>query len=197
MKNTFLITITFFIFIFSTAYQTEAEALETKVNDLTNLPTYVDWPKQAFDSTFADFVFGVVGDEDFAKKLDDIEKGKWLDGHPVSIHHFKTFSTDRVKALKGCHILFISSSQKENLDVVLQSLVGKPILIVSDMEHFADQGGMVEFDLRGDKVNLLINPESARKAHLHISSRLLQISTIVKSNNKKPKSFPAFLDKNP
>src|SRR5580693_9204026 len=109
-------------------------------NYFLSLPQYVDWPATAFGKVFSPFVFGVLGDGDFAKTLTQKEKGVWLNGHPVSVLPFPTFDPQKAGDLRQCQILFISASQKGSLKEILKALQGAPVLTVSDLGHFPSDG---------------------------------------------------------
>lgn len=51
---------------------------------------------------------------------------------------------------------------------------------VSDIEGFAKKGGVIGFVTRYNKIILQINPSTAKKSSLKISSRLLELVEIVK-----------------
>jgi hypothetical protein len=53
-----------------------------------------------------------------------------------------------------------------------------PILTVSDIEDFTDRGGVVAFYLDRKKVRFAVNPTSARRRGLKLSSQLLRLGRI-------------------
>ena len=83
--------------------------------------------------------------------------------------------------LGSCHILFISRSAKGSLPEVLAAVGRRSVLTVSDMEAFARAGGIIGFVLQAGKIRFEINHEAARRANLTVSSRLLQLASIVAS----------------
>ena len=60
---------------------------------------------------------------------------------PVVIRHIST-----KEELPGCHLLFISPSEKNRLPEILETLKGTSVLTVGEMDGFPEQGGMVNFD---------------------------------------------------
>lgn len=75
--------------------------------------------------------------------------------------------------------LFIDKSMKEGLAKVLLFAEGKPLLTISDIPGFAEQGGMIELRREENRVVFRINIESVRKSGLYISAQLLQLAEIV------------------
>ncbi|HVS75725.1 MAG TPA: YfiR family protein, partial [Steroidobacteraceae bacterium] len=73
-----------------------------------------------------------------------------------------------------CHILYISSSEAQQLPQILSALQGRYVLTVSDLDHFARRGGMIRFVLLDHHVRLRINAQAARAAGLTLSSKLLR-----------------------
>jgi hypothetical protein len=149
-----------------------------KENYFLSLPQYVDWPARAFGRVFSPFVFGVLGDGDFAKTLARKEKGAWLNGHPVSVRPFQTFDPKNAGDLRQCQLLFISGSQKGSLREILKALQGAPVLTVSDLVLFPSEGGMIAFAGKGGRVLLTINLAAVQKAGINLSSRLLQVASL-------------------
>lgn len=76
----------------------------------------------------------------------------------------------------NCHIVFISTSERNRLPEILLSLKGTSVLTVGEMNHFAVSGGMINFVRKGNKIRFQINREEATKAGLKISSKLLSLA---------------------
>lgn len=76
-------------------------------------------------------------------------------------------------------VLFIDRSEKMELARILHALNGKAILTISDIDGFAESGGMIELRREKDRVMFRINLEAVRKSGLYISAQLLQLGEIV------------------
>ena len=83
---------------------------------------------------------------------------------------------------RGCNILFVSRDGQADVDAVLSSLAGTPVLLVGEQDHFAREGGMINFVEVDQKVRFEINEAAAKKAGLKISSQLLKLATIVEGS---------------
>lgn len=91
------------------------------------------------------------------------------------------------KALQGgadmteCQFVFIGRSEAGRLESLLRRLQGKRLVTVSDIEGFADAGGMVEFALRhgGSGIQILINRKAAQKQGIEFNAQLLRLAKIV------------------
>jgi hypothetical protein len=79
-----------------------------------------------------------------------------------------------VEEIDSCHILFISPSKANELNQILASLKGKPVLTVGETEGFATGGGMIRFLTDQNKIRLRINKDAVTAARLQMSSKLLK-----------------------
>ena len=144
---------------------------QVKAAFLRDFTLFTDWPTNAFASTNAPIVIGIVGADPFGKTLDDLVKDDSVRGHPLVIKRLNS-SDD----LKGCQVLFICRNEKEQMSALLQKLKGSPVLTVGDNHGFAEQGGMVNFVLVEEKVKFEINPAVTKQAGLQISAKALRLA---------------------
>ncbi len=77
-----------------------------------------------------------------------------------------------------CHILFISTSEQQNLESLLPSLQQKSILTVSEIEDFVHEGGFIEFYTVRSKIRLKINRDALESAGLKADGTLLNLANI-------------------
>jgi hypothetical protein len=64
---------------------------------------------------------------------------------------------------------------------LLRRIQGRRLVTVSDIEGFAQSGGIVEFSLRSDGsgVLILINRKAAQKQGIEFNAQLLRLARIV------------------
>jgi hypothetical protein len=141
---------------------------------LYNLASFVDWPPGVFERPESPFVIGVLGDDPFGAVLDDVVANEYVGKHPFEVRRFR-----RADEVAGCHVLFISDSEKRRLRDILSRLRGRPILTVADQAGFAEAGGMVGFGAREGHLHLFVNPNAVRAVRLSVSSKLLELAQIV------------------
>ncbi len=79
-------------------------------------------------------------------------------------------------ASQHCHILFISDSEAGKLGEILASLKNQPVLTVSDMDNFAEKGGMIGFVVSDNKIKLVVNTKSVAAAGMRVDAQLLEIA---------------------
>jgi hypothetical protein len=148
-----------------------------KAGFIYNFAKLVEWPANAFPQPDSPIVIGILGNDPFGTTLDRIVADKKISGRVISVKRVK-WSKD-FKELKDCNILFISSSEKEHVDSVVEAMKGLPILTIGDAPGFAKRGGIINFTLEDNKVRFEVNVEAAKHADLTISSRLLTLAKIV------------------
>lgn len=134
---------------------------------------FIEWPVDAFDDPNDPIVVCVLGDDPFGPFLDALNQ-KTSQARPLQVRR-----VPRVKDAGGCHVLFISASERARLTAVLASLANRRVLTVSDIEGFAGAGGIVEFVPVENKIRFGINLEAAKKSGLRISSKLLSLAMLV------------------
>jgi uncharacterized protein DUF4154 len=152
---------------------------QVKAAYLFNFLKFVEWPEDAFSDALAPFVIGVVGEDPFGNSLPQVVIGKTVQGRDLVIRVFHAGED-----LRSAHILFISASEKKRLPVILSPLRGSSVLTVADMEGFAESGGMIQFVSENNRVRFAINADSARRARLRISSKLLSLAIPLQGNVK-------------
>ena len=150
---------------------------QVKAAFLYNFTKFTEWPTSAFAVSNAPLVIGIIGEDPFGKTMDDAVHGETVRNHPLVVKRLRADED-----LRNCHVLFISHSEKDRLPAVLSQLKGRPVLTVSDVSDFSEQGGMVNFLLVQKAVKLEINQATAEQAGLQISAKLLKLARIVKSN---------------
>jgi hypothetical protein len=148
-----------------------------KAGFIYNFAKLVEWPTTAFSQQDSPIVIGILGDDPFGGTLDRIVADKKVNGRGFVIKRLR-WGKD-LKDLKDCKILFISSSEREHIDSVVDTMKWLPILTIGDAPGFAKRGGIVNFTVEDNKVRFEVNVEAAKRADLTISSRLLTLARIV------------------
>lgn len=146
-------------------YQLKAEFLE-------RFTRFIEWPSLAGDS--GPFLIGVVGRNPFGAHLEQIAASRRVKGRRVEVVYF-----DDAAKIADCHVLFISSSEKERLQSILSLTRSKPILTVSDTSGFASAGVLINFYAAGESVRFEINEAAVERSGLRVSSKLFKLARLV------------------
>ena len=142
---------------------------QVKAAFLYNFVKFVEWPVEAFSDSSAPIVIGVVGDDPLGNKIDQMINGKIANGRPLVLKRFRN-----LKVLTFCHIVFICSSEKNNLRQTLAA-AGVGVLTVGETERFTQIGEIINFTIVDSKVRFEINQVAAERAGLKISAKLLNL----------------------
>ena len=149
---------------------------QVKAAYLYNFTRFVEWPAHAHTANNSKIAICLLGDDPFGPALDSIA-GKAVKDSNLKIRRHKT-----VAELDGCQVVFISDSEQGHLDQILRELRNRPVLTVGESENFNRLGGVVQFTLEKNKVHFNIDPDAAERAQLTISSKLLNLATIVRES---------------
>ena len=177
--SAFRVAIVMLVLFGSTRGLAQDRSFQLKAAFLANFAQYVEWPKEAFASDDAPFVFGVLGSNPFGSVLSDLVAGETINGRKAVVQNYK--SADEIR---DCHVLFISDSEQFRLPSVLRTLKGRNILTVSDLDGFTTSGGMIRF-VTQSRIRFRINLAAARDANLTVSSKLLRLADEVETVKAK------------
>ncbi len=132
------------------------------------------FPTRAQTSKEYQITIGVLGDDPFGPVLDQTVEGETINHRKLIIQR-----SQRAADLKGCHLVFISKSEKSRLADIFDSLGSASVLTVSETENFARRGGIINFYLDGNKVRFEINADAAQRKGIKISSQLLKLGRVI------------------
>lgn len=142
---------------------------------LYNFTNFVSWPDSALPKDAQSIKVCVLGKSPLGALLEPISHMK-SQGKAITIENIEDI---RALEKKGCQILFISASEQGAVAALLRKTAPMHILTVSDMEGFAEYGGIIGFVLKEGRVRLEVNLSAARQADLTISAKLLEIATVL------------------
>ena len=145
-----------------------------KVAYVFNLTKYVEWPHDG-----KQLVVGFVGEGPMGEALE-----KMLNGKMSGTMAIRVINSPGDNVLEQCDILYVVYSSPTNVRAALDRVRGKSILTVGDTDSFAKAGGMVGLVRSGEQVQLQVNLDAVQEAHLRISSRVLDLATIVHATAK-------------
>jgi hypothetical protein len=137
---------------------------------LYNFGKFVNWPAEPPAAPFSICVLG----DDFAKTLDSLIANESIQGRKIAARRLSSVAdADR------CQILFLGVSEESRLTKDMAALKGKPILTVSSLPRFLDEGGNIQFLMQNNRVRFAINLAAAEKSGLTLSSELLKVAVSV------------------
>lgn len=164
---------------FAAAQAESAGEYELKAAILYNLTRFVEWPPTAYANPQAPTILCILGRDPFGESLSTIVAKQAPNSRPVQIHHVRSD-----KEVGGCHVLYISSSERKQVSQILSTAAGSNVLTVGEIGQFAARGGMIQFGLEEKEVRFDVNLDAALRAGLKISSRLLVLARVVKQPSR-------------
>jgi hypothetical protein len=173
-----LLVALFFILPGTIAAQ-QATEYQVKAAYLFNFAKFVKWPPASAEASGeGTFDICVIGHDPFGGALEAIAGGEKINGKAVTTKHVSS-----PKEAVGCRIIFVSSSEDARVKRLLSDLDKGAVLTVSDMPHFLEKGGMIQFVPQGNRVRFEVNLTAAEKAGLTVSSELLKVATNVRKES--------------
>lgn len=151
------------------AQSTRASETEIEAAYLYNFGKFVNWPVQP-----EPFEICVLGKDPFGKVLDATVSGESIGPSRVVVSRIAS-----AREAMGCQVLFISNREEGHLKTILTAVRNAEVLTVSDMPHFAERGGMIEFVQREGRVRFEVNLEAVQESKLMLSSELLKVAVKV------------------
>ncbi len=147
---------------------------QVKAAYVYNFSKFVEWPAQAFAGPAAPIRLCVLNDQAFESELNTLSRqdGRRSRRDGGAGAKRKTVPARAKSCLSTRHK--ISSPAKSSM-----LLRGTSVLTVGESERFVEKGGIINFVLQDDRVQLQVNHKAATQAGLHISSRLLGVAKLV------------------
>jgi hypothetical protein len=175
-RLTILIALTVVFFLPGRATAQELNEYEVKAAFLYNFAKFVEWPSKFSADPNAPMIIGILGRDPFGGEIDRAIERKSVNGHPLTIKRFSTLD-----GYQSCHILFVSSSERNNVPRILAAVANSSVLTVSETNRFAQVGGIINFITIENRIRFEINQAAAARAGLKISSKLLSLGRVVKT----------------
>ncbi len=164
------------------ASATTAREYQIKAAFLYNFVNFITWPEASFSSPEEPYTLCVLGEDPFGVLLDITTENVTAKNRSLAVVRFA-----QIEDLEHhrCHILFISHSEQEHLDALIETLHQQAILTVTEMEHAVHDGVMIEFYTVRKKIRLKINREELENTGLKADGNLLNLANICDSKGCK------------
>jgi len=155
----------------------QVDEYQVKAAFLYNFAKFVKWPERTFSTLHDPITICLIGDTVLRRVLEDTIAGKEIDGRRLVV---KTISD--MQQVNVCQILFVSGAEQPHVLAILAGCKTRSVLTVGETESFAAQGGVINFRVEDGKVRFEINIGAADEQRLQISSKLLSLARLVKTN---------------
>jgi hypothetical protein len=151
----------------------EPDLAKFKSMFVLNFIRYVDWSEEAKKG---DFVIAIVNQREVAKHLKELSATKKFGFQDIVIKEFNS-----IEELTSCQVVFIGSSiNLGKSKAVLEEKI-KPLktLVVTEREGSTNNGSMINFVVRDDKLKFEINQKNIEANNIIISSALTKMSNAI------------------
>lgn len=149
--------------------------LQVKSAYLYNFTKFIYWNPNPDTTSSKSFTIGLVQADEIANLLEEYTNSG-LSQSNIQIRKLDSIDSDYT----GCQLIYIDSSQKNQVPYLLETLKGMKVLTVSDILDFAKEGGMIGFALEKGKIRIEMNLSEITKAGLKVSAKLIEVSRIIK-----------------
>jgi hypothetical protein len=137
------------------------------------LAKFVEWPDASFAHAGSTLRLCMIGTTPLVDALRAAE-GRSVHGHPITVGQ-----VDDPGRVDGCHVVYIANDQQHQLPALLARFGGRPVLSISEIDGFADHGGVIGLVRRGTRLGFQVNLGNARRAGLVVSAPLLELAEVV------------------
>jgi hypothetical protein len=161
----------------SPAFGQDVTELSLKAAFIHNFLKFTEWPIDVLPAA-APLVACVLGNAPLGDVLGNYVSDRNIGGHAVVVSQVAV--TAAIPRL--CHVLYVSGITTSQAAQVAASLNGASVLTLSDVDGFAQVGGVAQLYVEGGRIRFRINLDTARRDRLQFSSKLLALATLVKDN---------------
>lgn len=146
---------------------------EIKAAFVYNFAKFTEWPEYAFYDADTPLRVCALGHDPIRPGLEA------LAGKSVQLRQIAISVLGRIEESNSCHLIFVSKSEADELPEIMEYLSHRPILTVSDIDGFADAGGMIALKTVDNKIRFTVNILATRTGGLSLSPQVLRLADIV------------------
>lgn len=133
----------------------------------------VDWPPK---DKKGDFTIAVLGNQMFYEQLKSAYTGKNIGSQKISVIFYKNISE-----VKTPHLLYVSPYNKKTATALAKKLKNDKTLIIGEDKGLLNNGVIINFVAKNNKLAFEISQLNAKKKELIISQTLAKLAIVVVS----------------
>jgi len=147
-----------------------------KAGFIYNFTRFIKWPPQSTSHEKNNkYNICVVGNNPFGSILQRLEEKHRFKEHPLEIRLDVSRSDFR-----GCQILFVSFSERFNIERIVEQTKDSSVLTVGDTDGFAERGIDINLLVVKNRVKLEISKQCLDAKGFKVSSELLDLAAIIR-----------------
>jgi hypothetical protein len=173
------VKLTLYIFVLSlfslTTVHSQSSAAKAN-NKIKGIYVYqfaknVDWPQKHKTGNFS---IGILGDKAFYEQIKQSYTGKLIGGQKIEVIFYKT-----IDEVKNPHLLYVSPYNKQTAIALAKKLKKDKTLIIGEEKGLLNDGIIINFLAKDNKLAFEISKSNARKKELIISQTLTRLAVDV------------------
>lgn len=137
--------------------------------------SFVEWPAGTFLSAQAPFIIGVYGDDAVAAELEQITRGRDVEGRPVEVQRVRSPEDAR-----GVHLLYAGGARESRARELLESVRG-PVVTVADAPLGGRAAPVLYFSEEQGRVRFGASMPAAQTRGVRLSAKLLAVAQHVEA----------------
>ncbi len=167
--NPTIVLLILMVFSFSGAF---AQKEKFQSIFIYNFTKYIKWP-DSYNS--GNFEITVLGNSSIFESLKQMAAQK-AQTNGKAIHVKKA---NDMSEIGDAHVLFISENQLTQMDQIISSTSGKPILIITEKPGMGVRGATINFIEKDSKIKFELNQDNAESRGLKVSSSLAGLAILI------------------
>ena len=190
----------------------QEKLVRLKAAFIYNLMKFTKWPDTAFTDEQAPIVVGAIGESPVIEVFEAAVAKRTVGGRAIAVRHviypsspaatapdrqqrmleYQQATAQIGRKLADCHVVYVSPSARPQWDEMRKAMRGRGVLTISDSPAFADEFGMVEITLNedGTRLAMRINMVAVEQTELRISSQVMNLATVVRSDDPDRPASP-------
>lgn len=142
---------------------------------LYNFSKFVGWPKRVQSSADRSFVVAIVGNDPFALVVERELAGKNIGGRPILVQR-----SEQLSEVLDARVVYCSPDDLRDLSSTRRARLRRNgVLTIGDGREFVSAGGVLSWEIPGEKLEFVVNLGASREAGLEIRSNLLGLAVAV------------------
>jgi hypothetical protein len=155
------------------AKKSPLDEYQVKAAFLYRLPSFIEWPDEAWPADGDPFYACVLGRDPFGEYIDHFD-GKQVRGRRFTVRRLESLAPRNT-----CHLIFVSRDESEKLRAESRDTSRRFALTVGEGREFAARGGIISFVVANKRVGLTVNLSASNSAGLRLSSKLLDVASVL------------------
>ena len=163
-------------FVFQVLCLSQNTEFRIKAVYMEKFANFITWPTEsAVNDTTVPFIISIIGDNPFDDTLEKLYSSKKIKNKIVEIRYISN-----ITEIDDCNILFISKSERKNLDQILLHTAETDILLIGDTRGFGKKGVHINYYLSSEgTVFFELNSLTIKNSKLKFNLLLFEIAKVI------------------